>query len=53
VTYIRPTDVLCAQGRCAEYLDGVIPVLGDTDHLTHPAALAVLRKGGFEGALLR
>ena len=53
VTYIRPTDVLCAHGRCAEYLDGVIPVLGDTDHLTQPAALAVLRKGGFEGALLR
>jgi hypothetical protein len=52
VTYIRPTDILCTHGRCAEYLEGMVPVLGDTDHLTQPAALTVLRRGGFAGALL-
>jgi SGNH domain (fused to AT3 domains) len=53
VPYINPTNVLCTQGHCAEYLDGQVPVLGDTDHLTQPAALAVLRRGGFDGALRR
>lgn len=52
VPYIRPTDVICTGARCAEYLDGV-PILADTDHLTQPAALAVLRKEGFGGALMR
>lgn len=48
--YLRPSDILCLDGRCQKFLSN-IPVLADTDHLTPEVATILLDRLHFDQLL--
>ncbi|MCW2284483.1 peptidoglycan/LPS O-acetylase OafA/YrhL [Rhodoblastus acidophilus] len=46
VDYVSLVDLICADGACALYADGVTPLLFDRDHLTEAGARFLARKMG-------